>query len=119
MIWIRLFQNDFQGFRGTLEQLQMNQQIIQIHWIDALINSKSSFYRFFKFLHFLNPTCFWKCCKPAEDRTMKIIHILHNPDIREQLESDPESITKQAQLMRDNTAITPALKCKLDNLCSE
>ena len=115
----------FQGFRGTLECLQMNQQIIQIHWIDALINSNSSFYWFFKFLHFLNPSYLWQYWKVSEDNSTKIIDLLHNPGIRKQINGlllNPEDNANHkniSTIWRNHKDITLELRCKLDNLCLE
>ena len=85
----------------------MNQQIIQIHWIDALINSKASFYRLLRALNFLNPSCLqFKNCRSVfvSDNSTKIIDILHNADMREQLKIQ-EDANKLNQIDRSNGAI--------------
>ena len=89
------------------------------------MNSNASFYWGFKFLRFLKPSYIWQCWKASEDNSTKIIDILHNPGIRKQmneLEFNPEDDInyKNISTIRHNHKdITPELRCKLDNLCTE
>ena len=99
----------------------MNQQIIQIHWIDALINSKATFYRILRALNFLNPSCLqFKNCRSMfiSDNSTKIIDILHNADMREQLNIQ-EDADKLNQINRSNGAISPELRSLLDDRVRE
>ena len=103
-----------------MENLQVTQQIVQIHWIDALLNSRSSFYQFFKKLNFLNPTGLCKCCRRGGNKdaskSTKIVNVLHGCKDGELL-NDIEKISGLSRVDRDNQAISAELKKKLDDLC--
>ena len=108
----------FQGIRDDLENIQVTQQIIQIHWIDALLNSKASFYRFFDKLNFLNPTSL--CCRRGGNtdisKSTKIVNILHSRKHGDLL-NDFEKISGLSRCDRDDQAISAELRKKLDDLC--
>ena len=86
----------------------MNQQIIQIHWIDALINSYPGGYKFLKFFNFLNPSK-----KTTKSKHLdKIIDLLHDEDSRSKMETKAAKVVSRTEVPQD-------LLFKLDALCVE
>ena len=84
----------------------MKQQVVQIQWIDALLNSNKGFYPFLRFVRSVIFVCFDEGSKPEH----KILDLIHN---RNQGESTHVSVDSE------NEKVEKDLRSKLDNLCIE